>query len=131
MGGQYGVEQILKVAMLGAEGANVADDIMNKAGLFSLFKLFDEVKALATVDKEWLLAELKELDSEDYEKVSSAIKEKLDLRDDELEARLEKGMDLVHKSIAVGMDTLTKISELVESWKGLLLPKPVPVPAPE
>ena len=124
MGGQHGIAELKKVVMLACEGANVAEGILNKEGLFSLFRLADEASALASLNKEELMAEIKELDSEDYAELYSAAKAKLDLKDDALEAKLEGGVDLVYQSVRVGLESLSKIRELMELWKGLLSPAP-------
>jgi hypothetical protein len=134
MGGQYGIAELLKVAMLGAEGANVVEDILNKEGLFSLFKLADEASAMASLDADLLLKEVKELDSDDYAALYAAVKDKLDLSDDELEKKLEGGIDLVYQSVSVGLATLSKVQELLALWKNLLSPpepEPVQLPAQE
>ena len=130
MGGQYGVDELMKVAMLGAEGANVVEDILNKEGLFSLFKLADEASAMASLDAGVLKSEVGELDSEDYQKLYSAVKDKLDLSDEELEKKLEGGIDLVYQSVSVGLATLSKVQELLALWKELLNPAPQPVQLP-
>ena len=46
MGGQYGVDQIGLLVDLGCEAVNVGEDLANKEGLFSVFKLSDEARAI-------------------------------------------------------------------------------------
>lgn len=119
---KLGYENLEKLALFGAEFGNVIEDIANKEGIFSLFKLADEATALASVKVDQVVAELKDLSDDEYLALSEKVKQKLDLKNDVLEAKVEAGMDLVVEFVGLGIDGIA----LVAKAKSLFAPAVVP-----
>lgn len=118
MSGSHGVENTIKMVQLIAEAGNVAEDVakakgglLGKIGLVS--DLFDEIMALTSVNWGELKNELGELDDEDMAQVTAALKEKLDLDNDLLEDKIEKGVEL----LVAGKDFVEDVIAFSKSLK--------------
>ena len=117
MGGQYGTKNIIKVIEMLAEGGNVAEKMLDSKGgtiskLSNLSSLFDEVMALTTLDANLLRNELKELDAADNAAILAAAKAKFDIDDDELEGKIEEGLDLIFELKEMGAKVMTYAKSL-------------------
>ena len=120
---KYGYENIEKLALFGAEFGNVVEDLANKEGIFSVFKLADEAKDLAGVKLDLVLKELADLSLPEREALNVKLKAKIDLSNDVLEAKIEGGLDLAGECVAVGAQVLALIGKAKD-----LFAKPVVVP---
>lgn len=102
-GGQYGVDQLRKFVDLAGELMNVGEALLNKGGLFQLFRLTDEASAMSSVDMDLVKKQYREMDEEDRGVLLSALKSKLDLDNDILEKKIEDGADLVEDALVLGV----------------------------
>lgn len=99
MAGKYGVDNIIKALNLLLEMGNVGDYIgshpeLGAARWSKITDLFDEAMLMTTFSFSDMKKEFTELDKEDRDKVITALKKKFDLENDELELKIEDGLDL-------------------------------------
>ena len=118
MAGNFGVDNLIKVANVILEGGNVIEKIINEEGngmakAAHAMLLFDELMALPTVEFSKLDDEAKELDQEDKDKLNAHFKAKLDLEDDKIEDAIEKTFGMALKLEGV----VREIVALVKSFK--------------
>lgn len=105
------------------EGINVAHEIIvDKAGVFDVFKLTDEVSALSSIPKGAVLSELKSLDVDGRKELDARFAAKVSLSDKALEAKIEKGeltlehaIDVVYQAI----DVVTAVEAIVNEVKSI------------
>lgn len=115
MGGQFGYEQIKKIAFLGLafgeamEDAAHSDTKMGKAIAF--LSCVDEAATLITLDRDALKKEFGEFDEDDRAGLFQECKNEFTLDDKELEQRIEA-------SIEAGFQILEGIEKAVVAWKG-------------
>lgn len=96
---KYGTEQIEKVLDVVVEAGNVAEKIVKEGGgviskVSHLLKLADELIKVAGLVPSQLKLEFADLDANEKEKLMAHMKEKFDLENDALEAKIEAGLDL-------------------------------------
>jgi hypothetical protein len=104
MGEKQGIEQLLKVVDVMVEAGNVAEKIFEeKAGPIAkathLLKMSDELIGLAGLDVAKLKAQFKDLDGAEKEELLAHAKQKFDLENDALEAKIESGLDLALEAV--------------------------------
>lgn len=116
MAEKYGVENIQKVLVGVVCGAMVADKLANKEGVFSIFQFIPEFSALGTVNADQLKLEVSEFSADERKQVNEALKAKLVLHNSALEAKIEKGLDLVE----VGVGLLMQVMKFASDVKSLL-----------
>lgn len=109
---KVGIEQIKSVLMLILELGNVADYIgkhseMGVTRFTKLTDLFDELVAMGQFDAAKLKAEYADLDEAEKAQLKLAIKEKFNIEDDKLEAKIEEGLDLVIEGYAFIMKVMS------------------------
>jgi len=113
MENKIGVDNLKKLIALPIELGNVADMIGSEDSKswrrwFKLVNAFDEVIDLLRVDWNILKNEIKDFNSEDMTELNSFMKEKFDIKNDNLEKIVEDSIailislgELVEKSIAL------------------------------
>lgn len=103
MSGQYGISQIKKLLALPLEVGNVLDVILNEKDMSTgkklsyIFQLYDEAAALFTLDITQLRKEVTELDQTDKDDLKTFMRDKFNIKDDVLEAKIEESMDILDK----------------------------------
>jgi hypothetical protein len=109
MAGQYGTEQLEKIAV------DVAKVVVNaeKGGLVGGFGILSTLSDLKDLDLAAAAREVKELDAEDRAKVKSKFDASLVLANKALEAKIEGGLDLVDAGFVV-------VAEALETYKDAL-----------
>jgi N-acetylglucosamine-6-phosphate deacetylase len=99
---KLGIDQILKAQNLAVEGGNVAEKVLSASGAVAKFSalgaLFDEIIALSSFNPAAALAQIKDLDDAEKAQLVAAFKEKFDIADDQVEAKIEAGVGLVAKA---------------------------------
>lgn len=118
-----GIENLKKIVVLGAEGLNVGSKIIHGGGLLSLLGLVDEVSALGTLDKNAILAEVKDLSEEEKKMLSDLFKSKLQLQNAEVEKKIEAGVDVLNEAVllaAAAVDLYKSGAALVDRVKGII-----------
>lgn len=105
---KYGIENLKKAIALPIELGNIADAIGAENSKdwkrwFKLVDILDEVVDILRVD--WIVVkqELRDLDEVEKAELLKAMKDKFDIKDDNLEAIIEESMDI-----------LVKVAEIVE-----------------
>ena len=111
MSGQYGIEQIKKVALAGCELLNVISKVVHKQGIFTVFQLSDELMALSSIDGEALKKEISELDQADRDGIKSLVKEKLVLQNPVVESKIEGGVDILDEAVSIVLDAVKVVSK--------------------
>ena len=105
MSEKLGTDQIIKVLDVIIEGGNVADavgrasTIMGK--VMAVLPITDELLRLMSLSPVALKAQYKDLDDVEKEELRAHVREKFDIADDDLEAKLELGLELVSETIAL------------------------------
>lgn len=100
---QMGVDQIKKVLDVIIEAGNVsekvasADSIIGKA--MALMPIADDLLRLMSLSPMVLRREWSDLDDAERKELIEYVREKLDISDDDLEARVEVGLELVNDAI--------------------------------
>lgn len=116
MAGQYGVENLQKIIELLAEMGNVVEDVADAKSMIEritpVVSLSDEVLAMSNFDVAVFKQEYKELDAEDRGALIAAFEQKLDLSRDEIEHKIEVGLNLANQLVALGF-------QIYEFGKGL------------
>lgn len=112
---KLGVEQIQKAVLLVLALGNAVDHIVRhpELGVTRFVKLtdcFDELMAMSNFDAEKLKAEFQDLDAAEKAALGILVKEKFDIEDDKLEAKVEEGVDL----FAEGYNLITKLMAFVK-----------------
>lgn len=127
MSGKYGIETIKKVLAVLIEAGNVLDKVKATPGpitgkLAFMLELTDELFALTGFSTAAFVQEVKDLDGAEKESLLAFLKEKLDLADDAVEAKVESGLAL-----------LVKLEGVIEEIVAFVKPAaPAPeAPAPE
>lgn len=122
-----GIEQLKKLVETIAEGINVGFKLFNKAGIFAIFELSDDLSALASLSKDELVAQFKDLTVEERKELNALFKSKLVLSDKTLEAKIEESADcleqavaLVHDGVVTGTAFYKSGKELYEKAKAIL-----------
>lgn len=123
MAEKYGVEQVTRVMDVLVEAGNVAARMIGDQGgaaakVGHLLRMSDELIGLVGLDAAKLKAELADLSPEERAQLMAHVKEKFDLADDALEAKIEAGLGLA-----------VKLQELVVELVALVRPADV-APAP-
>ncbi len=113
MAGKHGIENLTKVMLLGLavgaaiEEASAAGTKLGKAVAF--VSALDEAAALLTLDTEGLRDEVEELDAEDREALKDQARAAFDIKDDELEAKVETSID-------AALDLIADLQRLADVW---------------
>jgi hypothetical protein len=97
-----GIDNIKKLALLGAEATNVGIKVMGGGGLFPLLSLIDEVNAVKGIKIEELRAEVADLTKEEREEILTLLKDKIELSDKKLEDKIESELSVVDEAIDLG-----------------------------
>lgn len=113
---KQGTEQIKKAVVLILALTTSVDFIVRhpELGVTRFAKLtdcFDELMAMSTFDAEKLKLEYKDLDAAEKAELGALVKEKFDIEDDKLEAKVEEGIDL----FAEGYEFVTKALKFVKA----------------
>jgi hypothetical protein len=106
---------LLPLLLLVCELGNVVDYMGRNQGAMKYLKLMDlldEVAGLGNVDWKKVPAELKALGDVERAQMLEAMKAKFDIPDDEVEAKIEKGLSLVVKVAAVVEEASAYVKEL-------------------
>jgi len=114
---KYGIKNILPLLMFAAEIGNIGDQIGRTKGMaryMLITGLLDEVAAMGSIDFEMIKKELMELDASERIELEEALKKKLDLVNDSLEAFIEDGIGIVEDAYSL----ITRSIELVNKVKG-------------
>jgi hypothetical protein len=112
---KYGITNLLPMILLAVEIGNVADKVGTTAGPTKWFHatgLFDELLALGTVDFSQVRKELSEIDAEERAVIVTKLNEKLDLKDDQLEATIESFISIAERQVSVIVDSIAAIKAL-------------------
>lgn len=107
-----GIENLKKIVNLGAEALNVGSKIINGGGLLSALSLIDEVNALGTIEKGALLAELKDLTTDERLQLEELFKHKVSLQDKAVELKIEEGVDLLEKAGDLAIRVIGIVNEV-------------------
>lgn len=115
---KLGIDQIKKGVMLVLALGNSLDYITRhpELGITRFAKLtdcFDELMAMSSFDAGKLKLEFKDLDAAEKAELGMLVKEKFDIGDDKLEAKIEEGLDL----FAEGYEFITKATSFVKAVK--------------
>lgn len=100
---KLGVQNLLKMILLGVEVGNVADKMGRAKGMaryMYITELFDEVVAIGSVDFHEAKREAKDLDDEEKAMIQAEIAKKLDIVDDELEMIIEDALAAVQTMVS-------------------------------
>lgn len=127
-----GTEQIKKVLDALLEAGNVADKMINEKGgalarVTMLIKMSDELIALTGLNVGELKAEWKDLDDAEKAELIAHAKEKFDILEDAVEAKIESAFDLAfeaEKLVEAGIEFGKKALAFAKA-------PAAPVPAPE
>lgn len=96
---QEGTDQIIKVIDVIVEGANVAPIVREEKRIIgkvmALLPLTDEVAALITLKPKMLKMEIEDLSKDEINILVDHIKEKYDVPDDNAEAAIEAGLEII------------------------------------
>lgn len=98
------------------EIGNVADAVGRDTTIArwgKLFNLIDEVAALGSIHLDQVVPEFKDLDEAEQADLKAFLKEKLQLADVNLEAAIEKGLDIVTDAVKLVENSIS----LVKSFK--------------
>lgn len=117
-----GTDQIIKALDVLIEGGNVADAAAHDQGnaiakLSHLTKLLDEVMALGSFSAPALVAQIKDLSSEEKAQIVSHFKAKLDLANDVLEAKIEAGLDLLIEVVTFAESGVALVKKVGAAFK--------------
>lgn len=100
---QFGTEQIIKVLDVIIEAGNVAPKVQqasNVVGKISaLLPMTDELVALISLQPTVLKKEWADLSVEEKSEIMTHAKDKYDIEDDGLEAKVEEGLMLVNEAV--------------------------------
>ena len=119
---KLGTDQIKKVVDALVEAGNVAGLIAADKGNFLqratyLMRLSDEAIGLASLDVKALRAQFADLDDQEKAELVAHAKDKFDLADDVLEAKIEAGFDLVEEvgvAIKANYDLVKKVAAFLK-----------------
>lgn len=100
---KLGIDQIIKVLDLILEAGNVSEKVASATSVVSkvmaLVPLSDELLRLLSLSPIVLKAQWADLDSDERKELNEYMREKLDLQDDALEAKIEAGLVLVNQAV--------------------------------
>lgn len=97
-------QNLMAVFMLACELGNVADYMGRTKGAAKYMKLvdlFDEVAAVGSIDWKQVVPAFKALDAAGRMELFAAIKAKIDLPDDKVEAKIEEGLGLMVEAYSI------------------------------
>ena len=103
MSEKLGIDQLEKIVDAAGEAINVVHKVSHGSGVFAALAIVDELSALGLVKKEVLMAQLKDLSTEERKSLLGALKTKVALSDKELEAKIESGIDCLDEVVDFGM----------------------------
>lgn len=107
-----GIENLKKVLSFGCELINVGSKMVNGAGLWQLTSLIDDVAAIKSLKKEDLLAEVKDLSAEERAELLALAKSSIKMTKEEIDNKVDQGLDLVNAAIDVGAEGLKVFAEV-------------------
>lgn len=107
-----GIENLKKVLSFGCELINVGSKMVNGAGLWQLTSLIDDVAAIKNLKKEDLLAEVKDLSAEERAELLTLAKSSIKMTKEEIDKKVDQGLDLVNEAIDVGAEGLKVFAEV-------------------
>lgn len=130
---KLGIDQLEKIVEASGEAINVIERVTSGSGIWAVFQLTDELSALAGLSGPVVLAQLKDLSTDERKSLLGKLKAKVSLSNKALEAKIESGVDCLDEAIDYGFkvysDVLaskvlveTRISEgkaLIEKIKNL------------
>jgi len=122
MAGQFGVDNLIKIADVLLEGANVAEKMLKDEGntmakAAHAMLLFDELMMLPSTDFTKLDDEIKELDAEDKSKLEAHFKLKLNLADDQVEQSVERIFSMLLKVEGIVKELVALVASFKEESK--------------
>jgi hypothetical protein len=113
---KLGVEQIIKVLDAIIEGGNVSEKVAKADStigkVMAVVPMADELLRLMSLSPVVLQAEWKDLDEPERTQLRAHFRAKFDIEDDELEGKVELGLELVSESVAF-------VEKIVEYGKSL------------
>jgi hypothetical protein len=111
---KLGIDNLKKVVSGIATLANVGDAFGATTGVnrwSELLGLGDLLRQLSGIDFSKVMPEFKDLDAVERAEILALFESKLDLRDDQLEAVIEKGVSILERAAGIVEDTLALIKE--------------------
>lgn len=106
----YGIDELKKLVEAVAELISAVDKVFAD-GLLALFGLLKPITNLRSVDLAKLGLEVKNLDQAERDIVEQAFKAKLNLKNVNLEIKLEAGVSLLDESIALSEEVIATVGK--------------------
>ena len=120
-----GIENIKKILIAAIDAGMIADKLLHKEGVFTIFQFTGDFAALAGVDFKLLKQEVDDLTEMEKMELIELLRVKLVLYNKQLEGKIESGAVLLVSALEI----VKNISALVASIKKLLeAPQPAVVP---
>lgn len=120
MAGKYGIDELKKILVGVADILNVGEEFYRTKKVLTLLKLYDTAMTLIKLNLKEVMSEIGELDADEKTALVSAFAVKLDLKNDEVEKKLESLVILIK-------DISDSIIEVVAFIKILAPVPPKPV----
>lgn len=115
---KIGYDNLKKIWLMIIEIGNVADGFISDSAstwskISSISDLFDELTGILSCDWNKVKSELNDLDAKERAELLKIAKEKFDIDDDQVEDRIERGLDLANELYTV----VNKTIDYAKEWR--------------
>ncbi len=105
------IDQVRKVIESLAEIVNTVYKLANGASIFTAIGLLEDLAVLKTIQKDILVAQLKDCDPTERMELVAVFKQKLVLDNKPLEMKIESGVDCLDEVIDLGYSCVALINQ--------------------
>lgn len=110
MGGKYGIAESTKIASTIGSLIVIGSKLL-KGNFLALFEIVGPLNLIRTVDLEAFKKEVTDYDQAEREQVEDAFKLAIAPLDDDLEAKIGEGADILNEAVDVVVHALTVVEE--------------------